>query len=511
MSGDLPAAPAAQGLAERMVRPSDFREACAEELARGARFCGAYASTAAGPLEWTALFAVGQATRALRTSAVQGSVPSIVGLVGAAGWDEREAHDLHGLGFAGHEPLRPLVDHPAAPADWTVPVLGDDPYDIAVGPIHAGVIESGHFRFHVVGERILLIDPRLFYKHRGLERAAEGTEPGEGMAFAARACGACAVANSVAYAQAAEAALALTAPPEARRARTVLLELERLYNHLNDISAICAGVGFAPGTMAFAALKERAMRLNQELTGHRFLFGTVTIGGSSLEVDRSATERSRGVLADLAADTELAWRELCFAASVQARLGGVGRLDPEAAVDLGAVGPSARASGIRIDTRTASPGLAYPPDFASAIPEHPTGDVAARLEIRGLELSVTFELLDSLLTEPLSSVTLRRSGEGTPERTSPHFVSEGVPSPGAPALPTAGSGSPARGIARVESPRGETVCTVEIVDDRLARLHLRTASYANWPALARAATGNLLPDFPLINKSFELCYSCVDR
>lgn len=191
----MPVAPAVQALEERTVRPSEFREVCAERMAGGARFCGGYASRAGGALEWTALFATGAKTTALRTTAVAGEVPSIVGLVGAAGWDEREAHDLHGLDFAGHEPLRPLVDHPAAPADWTVPILGDDPYDVAVGPIHAGVIESGHFRFHVVGERILLIDPRLFYKHRGLERAAEGTEPQGGMAFAARACGACAVAN----------------------------------------------------------------------------------------------------------------------------------------------------------------------------------------------------------------------------------------------------------------------------------------------------------------------------
>ena len=112
------------------------------------------------------------------------------------------------------------------------------------------MIESGHFRFHVVGERILLLDPRLFHKHRGLERAAEGAAPAAGLAFAQRSCGACAVSNSVAYALACEAALGLAPPPELRRARTALLELERLYNHLNDVAAICAGVGFAPGNMA---------------------------------------------------------------------------------------------------------------------------------------------------------------------------------------------------------------------------------------------------------------------
>ena len=104
-----------------------------------------------------------------------GRVPSIVDLAPAAGWDEREAHDLYGSTSTGHEPLRPLVDHDPDLAAWTVPVRGHDPYQVAVGPIHAGVIESGHFRFHVVGDRILHLDARLFYKHRGLERAAEGT------------------------------------------------------------------------------------------------------------------------------------------------------------------------------------------------------------------------------------------------------------------------------------------------------------------------------------------------
>ena len=116
----------------------------------------------------------------LGCAAVDGRVPTIVDLVPAADWDEREAHDLHGLGFDGHEPLRALVAHPQDPRAWMTPVTGDGVHEVAVGPIHAGVIESGHFRFHVVGERILRARPRLFYKHRGLERAAEGRSPGEG-------------------------------------------------------------------------------------------------------------------------------------------------------------------------------------------------------------------------------------------------------------------------------------------------------------------------------------------
>ena len=215
-----------------------------------------------------------------------GAVPSIVDLVPAASWDEREAHDLYGIRFDGHEPLRPLVNHDLDLESWTVAVQGPDAYQVAVGPIHAGVIESGHFRFHLVGEKILHLDARLFYKHRGLERAAEGAELDDGIRYMARACAACAVTNGVAYAQAVEQLLGYRAGRELARARTVLLELERVWSHLNDVSAVCAGTGLAAGAQRFAGLTERARRLNAELTGHRFLFGSVSVRGSRLDSGR---------------------------------------------------------------------------------------------------------------------------------------------------------------------------------------------------------------------------------
>ncbi|MGD9734667.1 MAG: NADH-quinone oxidoreductase subunit C [Solirubrobacterales bacterium] len=484
MSEDAATAAAGSQQVEcRTVSSSAWREACLDALDRGERFCGAYASGSGAGRRFTALFARAAKTRAVTAELDGGGeLPTIVDLIPAADWDEREAHDLWGLRFAGHEPLRPLANHEADTASWTVPVEGRGTYQVAVGPIHAGVIESGHFRFHVVGERILQMDPRLFYKHRGLERAAEGRRPSEGLAFAARACGAGAVTNSVAYAHACESALGLVPSRAIRRARTVLLELERLYNHLNDVAAICAGVGFAAGNMAFTALKERALRLNRELSGHRFLFGTVSVGASRFELASPAAADARGTLAELAADAAGAWREVAFAASVQERLGGVGVLAVEDAVELGAVGPAARASGVNLDVRSASPGLWYGPAFAPARPTTASGDVAARLELRAAELTVTFTLLDELLAEPVAA-----------DAASP------------------GRSGGAVGVARVEGPRGETVCVAELEGETLRRWHLRTASYANWPAVARATAGNLLPDFPLINKSFELCYACVDR
>jgi Ni,Fe-hydrogenase III large subunit len=475
-------APPCQGVERLDVSVADWQGTCAAALAAGGRFCGAFADGSGSHRRWHALFAEGADTRVLTTVAAGDELPSIVELVPAAEWDEREAHDLYGLRFRGHEPLRPLVAHPVNTPSWTVPVEGEGVHEVAVGPVHAGVIESGHFRFHAVGERILHLDPRLFYKHRGLERAAEGRELVDGLAFAQRACGACAVANSVAYAQASEFALGLVPSREMRRARTLLLELERLYNHLNDIAAVCAGVGFAAGNMAFAALKERAMRLNDSLAGHRFLFGSVEVGASALDPPSPALERARGELRELGQDTARVWREIQFSASVQARLEGVGVLARDDALRLGAVGPAARAAGVRSDTRAASPGLWYGSSFSPVVPPGARGDVAARLEVRALELVEIFSMLEDLFSGPV------RPGAASPD---------GAPS--------------AVGVARVESPRGETVCAVENDGSLLKRFHLRTGSYANWPALAFATAENLLPDFPLINKSFELCYACVDR
>ena len=459
---------------------TEYRERVAAALEGGCRFAGLHAS--AGGTVVRVLLATPDGSVRLEDVGVDGgAAPSIVDLVPAAGWDEREAADLDGLVFTGHDPLRPLLDHSGSNDGWTVRVSGADAYEIAVGPIHAGVIESGHFRFHVVGDRILQLDARLFYKHRGLERAAEGKTLDGGAAYVARACAACAVTNGVAYAHACEDALGLAPPPELARVRTILLELERTWSHLNDIAAVCAGVGLAAGNNAFAALTERARRLNAELTGHRFLFGSVRVGGSALELDRGRVSAARGELESLRRAAASGWRELDFNSSFQDRLAEIGVVTAADAARLGAVGPAARAAGCAEDVRSVSPRLAYD-GFEPVVPERPDGDVRARLDQRAIELWQTFDLLDGLLADPVAPVAATRVGD---ERQI--------------------------GIGRVESPRGATSCVLERDGDRIERLRLRTGSYANWPVVAFAAADNLLPDFPLINKSFELCYACVDR
>jgi len=458
---------------------TSYRDRIAAAVAGGWRFAGLHA-TSDGALVRTLLAEPNGAVRLETVVTEGGKAPSIVDLAPAAGWDEREAHDLQGVCFAGHEPLRPLVDHTPTRERW-VPLRGDDAYEVAVGPIHAGVIESGHFRFHLVGDRILHLDAQLFYKHRGLERAAEGKTLDEGLAYASRACAACAVTNGVAYAHACEEALGLVPTAELARARTILLELERMWSHFNDIAAVCAGVGLAAGNSSFAALTERARRLNAALTGHRFLFGCVRVGGSSLTLDRDEIRAAREEMAVLETASERSWRELLFNASFQDRLPDIGVVSASESERLGAVGPAARAAGIAEDARVGSDWLSYK-GFEPVVPKRAAGDVRARLEQRALELLQTFALLEGLLDGPVSPASAEPGAEERPI-----------------------------GVGRVESPRGATSCIVEQSNHRIERLRLRTGSYANWPVVARAAADNLLPDFPLINKSFELCYACVDR
>ncbi len=481
-SRERPIVPAlTPGPVER-VTPRGWRAACERHAQAGGRFCGLFASNGAQGLQVNCIFTRAGSEHVISAPVPSGAIDTLIDLFAAAGQDEREAHDSYGLRFDGHEPLRPLLDHSAEPEVWTVPVEGHDPYQVAVGPIHAGVIESGHFRFTVVGERILHLDLRLFYKHRGLQVAAEGRSLAEGLRYAQRACAACAVTNTVAYAQACESVLGLAPDRHLQRARTLLLELERLYNHLNDVSAVCAGVGFAPGSMAFASFKERAQRLNQRLAGHRFLFDTVALASSTLRIGQADARAAREELGVLDDEQRAMWRELRFAGSLQDRLGGVGQLTREDAVRLGTVGPSARSAGVRLDTRSESPRLFYG-EFTPATPERVSGDVAARLDMRRVELAQTFAILEELLSGNLAPGGVKTMN-----------------------IPASGLG-----MARVESPRGETVCAVQTDGHTIARLHLRTGSYANWPALAHASRENLLPDFPLINKSFELCYACADR
>lgn len=435
------------------------------------------------------------------------SFPSITPLVPAAHWYEREVQDMFGLVPEGHPDPRRLVLHDNWP-DGVHPLRKDfdpstpmprverEPYqfhrlhgegfvEIPVGPIHAGVIEPGHFRFAAVGEAIFHLETRLFYTHRGIEKLAEGKTPAHVLQIAERVCGACSCSHAVSYAQAVEAIAGVEIPARAAAIRTLFLELERLYNHLGDLGNICAGVGFAVGTSFGARLKEDVQRLNERLIGNRFLHGVVRLGGVRRDLDAEDVADLEKTLDGVARDFKDFIELIMGSETLVERLTTTGVLPTATARALGAVGVAARASGVDLDSRRDHPHAFYDclPMAVPVIVRH-EGDVKARLLVRSDEVLASLAIIRALLA------TL-------PE--GPTAVDLG-------AIPA----GYAWGVS--ESPRGENIHWVRIGDDgTIERYRVRSASYPNWPAVAAAVPGNMVPDFPLINKSFELCYACLDR
>ncbi len=432
--------------------------------------------------------------------------PSVTPRLPAAHWYEREVQDLLGLVPEGHPDPRRLVLHDDWPAgvyplrkdfDASGPVPrvegpkhkfhhlhGEGIVEIPVGPIHAGVIEPGHFRFAAVGEVVLHLETRLFYSHRGLEKLAEGKGAEEVLQIAERICGACAFSHAVAYCQAIEGLAGVEIPPRAASVRTLLLELERLYNHVGDLGNLCAGVGFAVGTSQGGRLKEELQRINQRLAGHRFLRGVCRLGGVRRDLEAAALDDAAETLRRVEADFRRFVDLMLSTEPFMDRLIGTGVVPTEAARDLGAVGVAARASGIDRDARRDHPhagygGLAFP------VPVRTDGDVRARAQVRMDETLASFALVRELLETMPGGPVAERVGPLPPYRTA---------------------------LGVTESPRGECVHWVRTgPEGRIDRYRIRSASYCNWPIVALAVPGNMVPDFPLINKSFELCYSCLDR
>jgi len=434
------------------------------------------------------------------------SYPSISALVPAAHWDEREVKDLLGIVPEGlpdprrlilHErfprgfhPLRKDVHADVRPADGDrhfVPfeVHGEGVYQLPVGPIHAGVIEPGHFRFSAIGERVLHLDARLGFTHRGLEKHVEGRAFAAAQPVVERACGVCTVTHAMAYSQAVERLTGTTVPPRARWARVVLAELERLYNHVGDLGNICAGIGFQPAVSRLGWLKERLVRVNDSLTGHRYLTGIVAPGGLAFDLDPRGLAALPRTIESVGEELASAVRAIVRSEGVLSRFHGTGVLNGETAASLGTLGIAARASGLSIDLRRDRPYAAYG-ELGVAPVTAAGGDVAARFHVRAQEAHESVRLLRE---------SVRRLPAGP------------IIAPLA-AVPDAGTSA----LGAAEGPRGASWIWLRAgAGGTIDRLRLRSASYANWPAVAAAVPGNLVPDFPLINKSFELCYACADR
>jgi Ni,Fe-hydrogenase III large subunit len=448
-------------------------------------------------------------TLLISVDAVRPEVPSLTTAVPAANWHEREMQDLFGIIPVGHPDPRPLVVHdgwpqgvfplrkafdgsrhvPVEPAEEFPHLIaeGEGVFEIPVGPIHAGIIEPGHFRFTSVGETVLHLDARLFYTHRGLEKRMEGLSPLDAFYVAERICGVCSVAHGLGYCEALEQIARVDAPPRARLIRSIALELERLYNHVGDVGNVCAGASFHYGSATGMRLKERLQQMNERLAGNRFLRGLVVPGGVRLDLSGDLLGVLAATLEDTLAGLNSLMGHIEANPSVVDRLDDTGVLQHQAAVDLAVVGVAARASGVDRDARRDHPHGAFaspePPDLHVVTVSE--GDAMARTTVRALEARESIRLVGELV-----------------RRLEPGLLQVAIAEP----LPGG------IGISAIESARGEAVHWLRTdAGGRVDRYHLRSPSYHNWPAVVLAAETAIVPDFPLVNKSFELCYSCTDR
>ena len=428
----------------------------------------------------------------------------------AVHWYEREIKDMFGLIPEGHPDLRRLVFHDAFPSgscplrkDWRITenqlkewgegivrkepynfmeVNGEGIYEIPVGPVHAGIIEPGHFRFSAVGETIFFLEPRLFYTHKGTEKHFEHIGFFEGVKLAERVSGTSSFSHSSAYCNAVERMTGIEITENAKAVRTLLLELERLYNHIGDIGNICAGTGLAVGYARGAVIKERLMQLNERLTGSRYLRGINVIGGVKKDIFShrddilSTVDRVKNEYKEF-------MKLLLDTVSHVERLQDTGILSKEIAMKLGATGITARASGINDDIRKTHPHLLYDRlDFE--VHTMAKGDVFARMMVRAGEAECSISLVNAILEKKYEGELIIDAND-------------------VPAFSSA--------LGYTETPRGSVFYWVKADQDgKPLRVKLRSPSYCNWPVVPFAVHGNIVPDFPLCNKSFNLSYSGCD-
>jgi Ni,Fe-hydrogenase III large subunit len=362
-------------------------------------------------------------------------------------------------------------------------VAGEGVYEIPVGPVHAGIIEPGHFRFQAVGETILRMEEHLGYVHKGIEKIAVGRDLDGLSRLAARVSGDSTVAHTWATCQAAERALGVEPPPRALALRAILAERERIANHLGDIGAICNDVGFAFAQVQMTRLRELCQRRNLELFGHRLLMDRVVPGGVACDLTAGQIPAFREEIAFLRGEMEELLPLLLEYPSLQDRLRGTGVLPPSEARRLGALGYVGRASGLQDDLRRDAPYAPYD-QLAAEVPECIDGDVAGRVWVRGEEVLVSLRLLEQLLLQ-LPDGPLRAD----------------CPAPG----------REVEGLGLVEGWRGETAAYLRLdAEGRVLRYFPRDPSWLNWPALEVLLDGVIVPDFPVCNKSMNGSYSGHD-
>jgi len=407
---------------------------------------------------------------------------------------ERTAHDLFGLEPENAPDQRPWLDHgcwglrhplgvQTAGADAKpyafLAAEGESIHQIAVGPVHAGIIEPGHFRFHANGEAIVRLETRLGYTHKGVESLMRGADLVAAAKLASRVSGDSTVAYAIAFARAVEAALGMEIPARAHWLRALMAELERLANHLGDIGAICNDASFSIMLAHCAVLRERVLRVSDACFGHRLMRDCVGPGGVARDLDSG--DAPRALVTEIRKRLPALIALYDNTASLQDRTVTTGVLKPHLAQQFGAGGFVGRASGRAFDTRRALP---YPPydQLAFEVPVLHEGDVNARVWIRFREVEQSLALIEQILVGlpggAIRAEIPRRAGEG---------------------------------MAMVEGFRGDILVWVRLDGEAsIARCHLRDPSWFQWPLLEAAIEGNIVADFPLCNKSFNCSYSGCD-
>lgn len=437
-------------------------------------------------------------------------IPSQATIYAAANRSERHTHDMFGIQFLNHpdprcwtrhkawakheHPLRndfPVQGNPVqiTPPDTGyhfIEAHGVGVYEIPVGPVHAGIIEPGHFRFQAVGELILNLEERLGYVHKGTEKIAEGRTP-QGLAkLAARVSGDTCVSHAWAACMAMEQAADVEIPKRAALIRGIFAERERIANHLGDIGAICNDVAFTFAFMQMMRLKELWCRTNYELFGHRFLMDKIIPAGVCVDINEAASAFLHTEIAQLRAELSEIMPALDLNSSLEDRIYTAGYLSPETAGHFGTLGFVGRASGQDFDVRRDAPYAPYD-SVVFKVAAEDQGDIASRFWVRYKEINASLKLIEQFLQQ------LADLPEGD-------LVADWK-------IPEAGN----FGLGIVDGWRGEIISYVRFGENNtIARFYPRDPSQLNWEALEKAVLNNIVPDFPVCNKSFNCSYSGSD-
>ena len=527
----------------RTLEPSELRENAAALFRDGFRLGLVAAHDQGATLRVVYLFLAGWPDRRVElhvtVPADDPALPSLASLSFPASRFEREMHDLYGIVPTDHPLPRRLVRHAHWPAGWYpmrhdagppppftageaypfIAVVGDGVYEIPVGPVHAGIIEPGHFRFSVVGETILKLKARLWFTHRGVEKLFEGLEAtaastvptgktaagSSSIHLAERISGDTSAGHALAHSLAVEDALGIVMPAPAQQLRALVVELERLYNHAADVGALANDVGFSLANAHALRIREELLRINNATTGHRLLRGAISPGAVRLLSLPDVAQLAR-LAEDLAEVAQLTLDNTI----ILDRFTGTAVLTHEQAHDLGCLGYVARASGVDTDARIDHPACDLPVTELTKT----SGDVLARFTLRAGEFAASTQLASHLIGTAgelsFRGVPALESAQGSAQEPGPASDPSSGQTSGPPPAATAHD-AVRSGVGIVEGWRGTIVHRVEVdAAGALTRVKIVDPSWFNWPALPLALAGTIVPDFPVTNKSFNLSYAGND-